>query len=323
MVSLLLAIDFGGTKTAVAVGRLGSETWIDYQRQPSPLHTTAQGNIENALRISRKLLTAHPGRLAAVGVSFGGPVDFDSGTVLRSYHEPGWENQPLREKLKNEFGVPVSIDNDAVAGALGEWRFGAGQKCKSLFYITISTGIGGGWIIDERPYRGINSMAGEIGHLIVEPNGPQCSCGRRGCLETLACGPAIARRASEQMERFPKSGRVMRQLLVDNSEQLTAELVSRAAELGDALAQEVLLEAAHHLGKAIGDALMLMNPERIILGGGVTKAGEAYWEEIRRTAYASVWPDISVDIVPAALGDDAPLWGGIVLAEALVANTSK
>jgi glucokinase len=115
----------------------------------------------------------------------------------------------------------------------------------------------------------------------------------------------------------------MRQLLVDNSEQLTAELVSRAAELGDALAQEVLLEAAHHLGKAIGDALMLMNPERIILGGGVTKAGEAYWEEIRRTAYASVWPDISVDIVPAALGDDAPLWGGIVLAEALVANTSK
>jgi glucokinase len=273
---------------------------------------------EIVIALTRKMLVDQPEKLTAVGVSFGGPVDFDRGGVRLSHHVPGWEEFPLRDALQSEFGVPTMVDNDANAGALGEWKYGAGQGCKSLLYMTVSTGVGGGWIINGEVYRGAQGMAGEIGHTIVDPNGPLCVCGRRGCVEVLACGPAIARRARERLEAEPNGGKILRELMLGDPSNVTAELVSRAAVNGDTLAEEVLVGAAADLGSGIGNALSLMNPQRVVLGGGVIKAGATYLAAVQRAAQGNTLPEIRAGIVAAALEDDAPLWGAVALAEGLM-----
>ncbi len=323
---VLLALDFGGTKLTAGVVAPGEQGWRARRQVQSPPRADARRDREAMLALARELLDRVGGTLAAVGVSFGGPVDFARGLVLLSHHVPGWENFPLRDWLQDQLGVPASVDNDANAGALGEWRYGAGRGCDSLLY------VGGGWVLDGRVYHGADSLAGEIGHMTVEPGGPVCTCGRRGCLEALAAGPAIARRArkrlaasrtSEGLGDFgtpgsPAPGAVMRRLVGGDLEALTAEHVSRAAEAGDPLARQVLEEAARALGLGIGAAIALMNPQRVVVGGGVTKAGERYFQAVRVAARANVLPGTTVDIVPAALGDDAPLWGAAALAEELV-----
>jgi glucokinase len=222
---------------------------------------------------------------------------------------------PLQEILEAEFDVPASIDNDANAAALGEHRFGAGLGYENLLYITVSTGVGGGWILNGQIWHGSEGMAGEIGHTVVDPNGPACTCGKRGCLERLAAGLYIARRAREWLETQPGQGQVLRRLINDDLEAVTAQLVSQAAEQGDDLAWEVLEIAGWALGVGIGNAANLVNPQRFILGGGVTKAGGRYWEVVRRAARETAMPEVHFDVVPADLGDDAPLWGAAVLAE--------
>ena len=322
MSDLILGIDFGGTKNAAALAEIGATKWLNFRRQKSLPNANAKSDLEAALNLSRELLLHNPGQLRAVGVSFGGPVDFDGGVVKLSYHVPGWEGVALRERLENEFRVPVSVDNDANAGALGEWEFGAGSNCSSLLYITVSTGIGGGWILNGQPFRGVNSMAGEIGHLIVNPNGPQCACGKYGCLEAQACGPAISRQAAARLETEILAGTILRRLCENDPSRITAEMVSQAAGEGDKLAEAVLREAARSLGLGIGQVLVTINPARIVLGGGVTKAGKIYWDEVRHSASEYSLPDITVDIVPAKLKDDAPLWGAISLAKQLFLERS-
>ena len=237
-------------------------------------------------------------------------MDATTGTVRLSHHVPGWEDTPLRNQLQAEFGVPAAVDNDANVAALGEWRFGAGQGCASLLYVTVSTGIGGGWVLAGEIYSGADGMAGEIGHIVVRPGGAECACGKRGCLEIEACGTALARK---MRERGAAVGRP-----TQAAEPITGESVSRAARQGDPLAQEVMDDAACMLGTGLGGAINLMNPQRIVLGGGVTKSGERWWRSVRETARAHALPQMRVDIVPAVLGDDAPLWGAVTLGEALL-----
>ena len=276
----------------------------------------ASGATDNPLglpRLFEKIQAQAP--LAAVGVSFGGPVDAARGLVRLSHHVPGWEEMPLREWLEERLGVPAAVDNDANAGALGEHRFGAGQGYDSLMYITVSTGVGGGWILNGQLWRGADGMAGEIGHVVVDPAGPVCLCGKRGCVERLASGPYIAQRAREWLKAQPDRGRILRALAGGDLEAITAKLVAQAAAQGDDLAWEALEVAAWGLGVGIGNAANLMNPRCFVLGGGVTKAGERFWEVVRRTARQTALPEVHFDVVPAALGDDAPLWGAIALAE--------
>jgi glucokinase len=255
---------------------------------------------------------------AAIGVSFGGPVDASTGTVRLSHHVPGWENIPLASLLSKEFGVAVSVDNDANVAALGEHRFGAGQGCDSLMYITVSTGVGGGWILNGRPWRGADGMAGEIGHTVVDPKGPLCLCGKRGCLERLASGPYMAQQVRETMQRSPSRGQGVRHFVGNDLEAITGEIVSRAATQGDELAREVLETAGWALGVSIGNAANLINPQQFVLGGGVTKAGANFWEVVRRVARETALPEVNFEIVPAALGDEAPLWGAVALANDLM-----
>ncbi len=207
------------------------------------------------------------------------------------------------EILRGRYGAPVAMDNDANTAALGEWRFGAGVGCDSLLYITVSTGIGGGWVLSGQIYRGADSMAGEIGHLAIDPNGPVCVCGKRGCVEAIGSGTNIAR-AMNAHARRGESG-------------WTAEKVNREAEAGDPLAVEVMETAARALGLGIGYAITLMNPQKVIIGGGVANAGQIYWRTLRATAAQFVLPQMRVEVVPAALGGDSPLWGAVALAEAL------
>lgn len=178
--------------------------------------------------------------------------------------------------------------------------------------------MGGGWVLDGRIFRGADGMAGEIGHTVVRPDGPPCVCGRRGCVEAFAAGPNLARRARERLAADPALGRILHESVGGEISAVTAEHVARAAEAGDARAREVLDEAARALGFGLGTTITLMNQQRVVLGGGVTKSGDRYWQTVRESARANALPGMTVDVAPAALADDAPLWGAIALAEELL-----
>ena len=327
MPQLLLALDFGGTKHTAAVIARGERQWRAHRRVFSPPDADARYDLETVFALAHDLLGDT--RPAAVGVSFGGPVDFASGTVRLSHHVPGWENTPLRDMLEAQFGAPASVDNDANVAALGEHRFGAGQGHDSLMYLTVSTGVGGGWILNGQPWRGADGMAGEIGHTVVDPDGPVCLCGKRGCVERMASGPYIAQRAREWLRAQPTlrldsvqgRGQALRALAKDDLETITAKLVAQAAAQGDDLAWEALKVGAWALGVGIGNAANLVNPERFVLGGGVTKAGARWWQAVRRAARETALPEVHFDVVAAALGDDAPLWGAVALAEGCLRTT--
>ncbi len=335
MTPLILALDFGGTKLSAALfglqepraksaqegsssrpspplrELLSSYAVLDRRRVITPAGADAAYELAAMLALARDLLAGRAP--AAVGVSFGGPVDFDAGVVRLSHHVRGWEALPLRDRLAAVFGCPVAVDNDANAAALGEHRFGAGRGLSDLMYITVSTGVGGGWVLGGRPWRGHEGMAGEIGHTVADPAGPLCLCGKRGCVERLASGPYMAADYAQQTPvPLPPGGARGGQ---EPAPPLSGgEGISARAAAGDALAGEILLRGAWALGVGIGHAANLVNPQRFILGGGVTKAGEAWWAEVRQSAAATALPEVRFDIVPAALGDDAPLWGALALA---------
>jgi glucokinase len=319
---LLLALDFGGTKLTAAATQTDQRGWLAHSRHFSPDYADRAYEYGQMVNLARGLLAELGRQPAAIGVSFGGPVYAPEGRVRLSHHVPGWEDTPLQDWLQNEFGLPVAVDNDANVAALGEFRFGAGQGCPNLLYVTVSTGIGGGWILNGQPYVGSEGMAGEIGHTIVQPGGQPCVCGRQGCLEAEACGSGIAVRARRYLQNGT-GGEQLLNLAEGDPQKITAQLVSQAAAAGDDLSQRVLDESAERLGLGLGNAINLMNPDRVILGGGVTKAGERWWQIVRATARANALPEISVNIVPAAFSDDAPLWGAIALAEGLLEVRSK
>lgn len=306
MPELLLAFDFGGTKLMAALASSDFHPdhlhWLAKRQIFSPEGVDARYDLDTMISLGRELLGDQ--KPAAIGVSFGGPVDYETGTVRLSHHVPGWENTPLQAQLEAEFKTPVRVDNDANVAALGEYALGAGHGYDSMLYITVSTGVGGGWILNGRPWRGYQSMAGEIGHTVVDPNGPQCLCGKRGCVERLASGPYMAQGYQAQSR-------------TENLGDVTGKQVAELAEQGDELARQILKRGAWGLGVAIGNAANLVNPQLFVLGGGVTRSGHFWWRTVRETAVATALPEIQFKIVPAKLGDDAPLWGGIHLANHL------
>lgn len=316
MTKKILALDFGGTKLAAGVATVGERKWQNTERQLSPPDASAKTDIEIIKSLAHKLLQGE--KPTAIGVSFGGPADFATGTVRLSHHVPGWENTPLKQILETEFEAAAAIDNDANVAALGEYRFGAGEGYDSLLYITISTGVGGGWILNGKPWRGVEGMAGEIGHTVVDPAGPVCLCGKRGCVERLASGPYMAQQVREQLEGDRDKGRLLRELAGNNLEAIAPPLISEAAARGDEVAKEAIARAGWAVGVAIGNAANLINPQLFVLGGGVTKAGELFWETLRRVARETALPEVKFAIAPAKLGDEAPLWGAVALAEQLI-----
>lgn len=320
--SLCLALDFGGTKLAAGLADWRAGRLLRQARCATTGGRGATGQIADMLALLRQLTVSEEeqARLWGAGVSFGGPVDAGSGTVVQSHHVEGWDNLPLADRLRGALGLPVAIENDANAIALGEHRYGAGRGVDDLVYVTISTGIGGGIVLSGRLWRGHHGVAGEVGHMVVRPGGPLCTCGNHGCLESLASGLSIARRAREALAPGD-AGSSLLTMAGGDARQITAEMVFRAARAGDATAARVVAEVAEDLGLGIGMLCSIVDPARVILGGGVAKAGEQLLGPVRAAFRRHAFPLLAerVEIVQAAALDE----GGLLGATALVAQAAE
>jgi glucokinase len=249
------------------------------------------------------------GEVAGIGIACAGLVEREKGVVVSSPNLPGWDRVPLRERIEQALGVRTFLDNDANAAALGEHRFGAGQGSNHLVFITVSTGIGAGLVLGGRLYTGAWGTAGEVGHMLLEVGGPPCACGRQGCLEALASGTAMSREAIRRLKAGEPSQ--LLEMSGGRPERVTAELIGRAVKAGDGLAREVVERAATYLGIGLANVVNLLNPEMIVVGGGVSRMGELLLAPARAAmkerAYALAVHDVRV--VEAALGDMAGVLG--------------
>ena len=306
------AIDLGGTSVRAIVADLGGNICGDDIR-PSQ----AEVGLENCLAAMQASLQAAADEaglpiasLRAVGIDSPGPVDVLRGVVPWAPQLHGWRDVPLVKEMSARFGVPVVLENDANAQALGEHTFGAGRGTQHMLFVTVSTGIGGGIIVDGRLYRGANGSAGELGHVMLDPRGPLCGCGARGCLEALASGTALARRGDEAAERNP-GGRLAQARERDG--RITADEVAAAAEEGDVEAREIFREAGHWLGTAFAGYVNIFNPQAIVVGGGVTRAAHLFLPEAESTmrSLAMSEPLKHVKLVIGELWDRAGVLGMI------------
>jgi len=245
-----------------------------------------------------------------------GPLDPINGIIVEPPNIPEWRYFPIQEFLQSTFNIPTAINNDANLAAYGEWTFGAGKGHSNLIYLTISTGIGGGIILDNKLLSGVAGYAGEVGHMTINPQGPVCSCGKNGHLEAFASGPSIVRWIKSRLEddslreHFPEGD-------------LTAKHISDAAESGNELAIAAYERAGKYIGLAIADLIHIFNTPLVIIGGGVSRAGDLLFEPIRKSVHESVISDAYLDnlqILPAALGDDSGLLGALVLSREIASN---
>jgi glucokinase len=277
----LLALDIGGTKFSMAVFEDGRMV----QRETRATHREGgrAWMLPQIEEIGRAWMARH--HFTRIGVGFGGPVDFPTQRVVLSTHAGGWQGFDFPGWLQETFGAPAVMDNDANVGALGEGLSGAGKGARPLFYMTLSTGIGGGILGEHGLWRGADSYGGEIGHLTIRPEGPDCLCGSRGCFERMCCGLWLQR----------DHGRPAQVLLED-----------------PAFVERYVVDLALGLKAAI----MLLNPSRIVIGGGIAKAGDRLFVPLRSqlSRVITSWSKARIDVVPASLGDDSVLWGAQQLA---------
>jgi glucokinase len=318
----IAAVDVGGTKIALGLSDLEGRV-LPFRRFPTQVERGPHRIVEQALDQLEKMTAEAGGRVAAVGVGCGGPLDRGRGLILSPANLPGWDEFPIVELVRERFGAPVRLDNDANAAALAEHEYGAGRGVENMVYLTISTGIGGGLILGGRLIHGVGDAAGEVGHMIVEPGGFPCGCGSRGCLETICSGTSIARRAAERL-----AGGARASSLLDKGglKQLTALDVAEAARAGDPLAAEVWDETIEYLALGVGNVIAAFAPEAVVLGGGVSTAGDQLLGPLRRRIKESVKiaPVERVRITQAELGGDSGVYGALILGrQALAAQRAR
>jgi glucokinase-like ROK family protein len=250
--------------------------------------------------------------LLAVGLGVPGPIQAEAGMVIAPPIMPGWDRFPIRSTLEKQLGCPVTLNNDAELGAVGEWAYGAARSARNLAYIKVATGVGAGLLLDGHIYRGATGSAGEIGHLTVDLNGDLCTCGNRGCLETIASGPAIARRAQQAIQ----AGRQTLLGLQADGRPVTAEDVAAAASRGDLVAQQIIAEAGAQLGVAIAGLVNLINPNMVVVSGGVAEIGDLFLEPVRREVHRRSLPASAhtAQITTALLGRRSVVLGAVVQA---------
>jgi glucokinase len=306
MTRLALGLDFGGTKLAAGIVDLATERLVAAGQTDTP--ENAGGEVACQTMIDLAMTLAGGDRIDRIGVSFGGHVR--QNRILRSVQVAGWVDFPLAQRLAGHFGaLPCRIANDGNAMALGEWRFGAGQGADSLLYILVGTGIGSGLVWGGQLYEGSSGLAGEFGHVVAVPDGPLCPCGKRGCLEAVAAGPAIARQAAEAL-----AGPAAVRSALPERTPLTAKIVAELADQGDELARAILSQAARQVGLAVGNAVNLIDVERVVIGGGVSRSGELWWQALRRAAHETIipWRD-QIDIRCSELGEFEGVWAAVAL----------
>jgi glucokinase len=310
----IIAVDIGGTSFRVALadqeGRLLARNAEPTRPQEGP--AIGIQRLKNAIRKTASSISFK--EVAGIGVGAAGPINPQKGVILTPPSLPTWRDVPLKEELQKEFQIPVWMENDADLAALGEHRFGAGRGFDRLIYITVSTGIGGGIITNGELLRGCSLSVAEIGHMVVDPDGPVCNCGGKGHLEAVASGTAIARMAAERISQGDLSSISL--LVRGDLSMVTAETVVKAAGQGDMTAQAVIHRAGTSLGMAVVSLIHIFDPEVVIIGGGVSNAGEWILKPIREVITQRAMPDFKnrARMVRSALGDDSVILGAVALA---------
>ncbi len=310
---LYLGVDLGGTKIAVSlwadrggaggVEKLGVERWETFPGGPEP-------SVTRIVEVSTRLFVAAQSRgegcVGAIGISGGGPLDPEAGVILSVPNLPGWVNVPIARILSDRLGAPARLENDANACAVAEWLHGAGHGARNLVFLTCSTGIGAGLILDGRLYRGSRFLAGEAGHQVIVPDGLACGCGKRGCLEAYASGAGMAKRLAALREKDPRLPATAR------------EAVERARS-GDPFSTGFLRGTAEYLAMGLANLVFVLNPDRIVLGTVPTAAGRLIFDPLRESLARRVWPVLleGLEVVPSGLWPDLGDYAALAVARDL------
>ncbi len=322
----ILGVDIGGTKIAVGLVD-GDGKILGQTRKPMSANGTAEAALEAVTGAIDSLSSsaegspaarssaAARGRFQSIGICAPGPLDPKTGVVLNPPNLPCWRNFPLVDKITNLYHLPVKLDNDANAAALAETRWGAARGYRYVFYSSIGTGIGTGIVLDGRIYHGNTGSAGEGGHVSIDYHGPLCPCGKRGCIEIMAAGPAIGARARAKVSAGGSRHSALLDLAKGSVAAVTSELVGQAYAAGDPVARETLQETVELLTPWLGNIVDLLDPDVLVMGGGVAAMLGPFFGEIKdRLPSWCVNPRASeIPLVMAHYGADAGIAGGAAL----------
>ncbi len=314
-----IGIDVGGTNVKIALvdksGKIIYSNSVPTYAKMGYEYTV--NNIKQAIKDLMKETNTTAKDIDGIGFDFPGQVDYKTGIVKLAPNIPGWVNVPIAQMIEEEFHIPTRIDNDVRCAALGEMKFGAGQGCENFVCITVGTGIGSGLVINGQLVRGASNAAGEIGHIKLQmKDGLICGCGDTGCLEAYASGPSIVAMAQD----YIKGGKStkFREMAAAEGGEITPYMVAKAAEAGDPVAKRIFEIVGEYIGIGLTSVINLLNPEKVIIGGGVAEAGDLLLNPIRKTIKerAMVVAGNAVEIVPAQLGNSAGVIGASMLIDA-------
>lgn len=314
-----IGIDVGGTNVKIALvdksGKIIYSNSVPTYAKMGYEYTV--NNIKQAIKDLMKETNTTAKDIDGIGFDFPGQVDYKTGVVKLAPNIPGWVNVPIAQMIEEEFHIPTRIDNDVRCAALGEMKFGAGQGCENFVCITVGTGIGSGLVVNGQLVRGASNAAGEIGHIKLQmKDGLICGCGDTGCLEAYASGPSIVTMAQD----YIKGGKStkFREMAAAEGGEITPYMVAKAAEAGDPVAKRIFAIVGEYIGIGLTSVINLLNPEKVIIGGGVAEAGDLLLDPIRKTIKerAMVVAGSAVEIVPAQLGNSAGVIGASMLIDA-------
>ena len=306
-----LGVDIGGTKVAVGIVDRGGKI-LSQDRKPMVTNSTADAGLDAVITAIDSMISRGP--IEGIGICTPGPLDPKTGIVLNPPNVPCWRNFPLAERVAAKYHVPVKVDNDANAAALAETRWGSARGYHYVFYATVGTGIGSGIVFDGKIYHGATGSAGEGGHVSIDYRGPVCACGKRGCIEILASGTAIGARARAQLASGSPHSSILGFANGDIAS-VTSESVAKAYAAGDALAKEILLETVDFLVPWLGNIVDLLDPDVLVMGGGVAAILKPFFGDIKNRLPAwCVNPHASeIPLLMAHYGADAGIAGGAAL----------
>ena len=316
MSKILCGVDIGGTKCAISLVSEKGKI-LDKIRTCAHVTENEEGRVQMIAENIQELIQRNnlqESDLLGIGMGCAGHVRYRDGVMITTSNLKGFKNYPLRDAVQAHFNIPVLLDNDANAQAYGEFKFGAGQGYEDMIFLTISTGIGAGIIINQKLYRGVTGTAGEFGHMIVEPRSELlCTCGNKGCLMACACGMALPYLFEQKL----KQGKISKLNLPENFNmaKLSGQVLKQGLDMDDPVSKEVILDSGYYVGLALYNIFQALNPPLIVLGGGLTNWGDFYLDKIKSTFYDLARDMLydPIDIVVSNMGNDAGVIGAAAL----------
>jgi len=313
---LVLGVDLGGTKILTAVTNSQGKM-LSHDHSITPAKKGHEAVIQSILESAHRALEQADvviSELTAVGIGAPGLSNPETGILFTSPNLPGWRNVPLRDIIQERLGKKTFVINDANAAALGEFYFGAARGIRNFIYITLSTGIGGGIVIDGKIYSGAIGAAGEVGHMTIDDEGPICNCGNRGCWETLASGTALAKEARHRIKEGVATS--ILEYAEGDVEKVTAQVIYSAAERGDSLAKELIARTGYYVGVGLANLINIFNPELIVIGGGLSNIGDMLLEPAFEVAEERAYKEAfqAVRFASAGLGRNSGVLGAAAFA---------